>query len=144
MLVPLRQLRLSGQALIVALSISGLALGQSDTHDVHQSTHPPESAHFEIIQSQLAAKFTFRLDRFTGRVWQLVSTPSGGDAWEPTRVLNLPSIAPSTTPRFQIFESGIAAKFSFLIDTSTGQTWTFTTVRNKDGSTETVWAPFEQ
>jgi hypothetical protein len=144
MLIPLRQLRLSGLAMIIALSIGDFALGQSDIHDSHQATLPPENARFEIIQSELAAKFTFRLDRFTGHVWQLVSTLGGGDAWEPTKVLSLPSISSPTTPRFQIFESGIAAKFSFLIDTSTGQTWTFTTVRNKDGSAETLWVPFEQ
>ena len=37
----------------------------------HQTTTPPSDHRFEIIQSQLAAKWTFRLDRFTGQVSQL-------------------------------------------------------------------------
>ena len=133
-------------ALLVGLSVAAsAALGQTQNSEVHQSTSPPPNARFEIVQSELAAKWTFRLDRFTGHVWQLVKTKTDDDAWEAMKVVDLPPIVNPTMPRFQIFESGIAAKFTFLIDTLSGQTWTLTALRNKSGSAgETVWAPFEQ
>ena len=34
----------------------------------HQYTSLPSAARFEILQSSLAAKWTFRLDRYYGRV----------------------------------------------------------------------------
>jgi hypothetical protein len=133
-------------ALLVGLSLSAIAVGQSDLADVHQSTSTPPNARYEIVQSELTAKWTFRLDRYTGHVWQLVRAPDESNAWEAVKVISLPTIAAPLVPRFQIFASGLAAKFTFLIDTLSGQTWTLVARHktNKDGTTEdiTSWQPF--
>ena len=99
--------------------------------DIHQSTTTPANARFEIVQSELAAKWTFRLDRFTGHVAQLVRTPSDENTWEEMTIVALPEIGSLSRPRFQIFTSGIAARHTFLIDTDTGQTWVIVTSKRK-------------
>jgi hypothetical protein len=108
-------------AVVAALSARPTAQQPSDTH---QFTTAPPSARFEIVQSQLSARWTFRLDRHTGRVAQLVRTQDDDSAWEEMEVIGgLPPVTTSGRPRFQIFTSGLAAKHTFLIDTDTGRTW---------------------
>lgn len=102
----------------------------------HQLTSPPSAARFEIVQSPLAAKWTFRLDRYSGRIWQLVRTAEDENTWEEMPVMGLPKAQPSARPHFQIFASGLAARHTFLIDNDTGRTWVVVTGkrRDKDGT----------
>lgn len=113
---------------------------------LHQQTTPPLNAQFEVVQSQLAAKWTFRLDRFTGHVAQLVKTLDGENTWEEMLVPGLPIITAPARPSFQIFTSGLAARHTFLIDTDTGQTWVIVSVTQKrpDGTEYEVsaWEAF--
>jgi hypothetical protein len=138
----------SRSILLIALLFAGEASAQSYVNDIHQMTSPPQDARFEIIQSQLAAKWTFRLDRYSGNVYKLVRTQSDGNAWEQMPVLGLPKIANPAKPRFILFTSGIAARHTFLMDSMTGQTWVVTTVEVplEEGKTTTinVWKPFEE
>jgi hypothetical protein len=64
------------------------------------------------------------------------------------RIVELPPAAVPSHPHFQIFTSGLAAKFTFLIDTDSGKTWCLATSKTKqeDGreSEETLWDPFEE
>ena len=109
-------------------------------------TAAPDGAHFQIIQAQTAAKWTFRLDRFTGHVWILVQNKDGNYVWQATKVDGLPgdTARPGIGP-YQIFLSGLSAKFSFLIDTSSGKTWSLTTITDKDGKeTDYMWKPFAE
>ena len=39
-------------------------------------------ARFEVIQSPIARRYTFLLDKVEGKVFQLVQTRTGGDSWE--------------------------------------------------------------
>jgi len=131
----------------IALMLGGAALAQEPS-DIHQHTTPPPNARFEIVQSELAAKWTFRLDRFKGHVAQLVKTKDGEDTWEEMAAIGLASIQNPTRARFQLFTSGIAARHTFMIDTDTGKTWVL--VSNKktreDGTEEEVnaWQPFAE
>lgn len=102
----------------------------------HQLTAPVPNAKFEILQSPLAARWTFRVDRFTGRVWQLVKTQADDNMWEEMPVEALPKSSTSAKPRFQLFSSGLAARHTFLLDTETGKTWVVVTGKRKrqDGS----------
>lgn len=43
----------------------------------NQFSNTPESARFEIVQSQLAARFTFKIDKYTGVTFQLVEGENG-------------------------------------------------------------------
>ena len=56
--------------LLVVVALAHKASAESGASDIHQSTTPPLEARFEVVQSQLAAKWTFRLDPHTGRVSQ--------------------------------------------------------------------------
>lgn len=121
------------------------ALAQDQPSNIHQSTAPPPAARFEIIQSQLAARWTFRLDRFTGRVAQLVKTDDDDSTWQEMQVVGRPAIATPTRPRFQLFTSGLAARFTLLLDTDTGDTWQVVASKRKGADGEEhevqVWQP---
>ena len=126
---------------------NGAAFAQEMPADVHQHSTIPPTARFEIVQSELAAKWTFRLDRFTGHVAQLVRTTNDDPAWQEMEVVRLiPTQTASARPRFEIFASGLAAKHTFLIDTDTGVTWRLTHIHgtHADGSAyeDDIWDRF--
>ncbi len=130
---------------IFLLALSSRSLPQQNS-DIHQQTTTPVGARFEIIQSELSAKWTFRLDRFTGHISQLVKTKDDDDSWEEITVISLPAASAPFHPRFQIFASGIAARFTFLIDTESGKTWVLVGAKRKsqDGTEYdySYWSPF--
>ena len=126
----------------ILVGLISVSPAESEVSDIHQSTTTPLDARYEVVQSQLAAKWTFRLDRYTGRVSQLVKTQDDGKAWETMIVQGLPKVPTPTRPRFLIFTSGLAARHTFLMDSDTGQTWVLTSITIEDGEI-TVWKPFE-
>ena len=81
----------------------------------HQYTMLPADARFAIVQSQLAAKWTFRLDRFSGEVFQLVKTFDDSNVWEQMEVVGLPRVSTPLRPHFQIFTSGSPARHTFRL-----------------------------
>ena len=112
----------------------------------HQSTTALPNSRFEIVQSTLAAKWTFRVDKFTGRVWQLVKTQDDDNTWEEMQVLEKPTVQTPNRSRFQLFTSAIAARHTFFIDSDTGKTWLVVNGKRKDkDGTEieyNLWQPF--
>lgn len=111
---------------IIVLAIVFPTLVYAETNNLHQSTTTPLNAQYEIVQSELVAKWTFRLDRFTGRVYQLLKDSSRGATWGELEVVGLETIK-ANKPRFSIFTSGLATRHTFLMDTLTGTTWILTT-----------------
>jgi len=134
--------------LILAFFVGRPVFAQSNINNSHQKTSTPPDARYDVIQSQLAAKWTFRLDRFTGRVWQLVKTQNDENTWEAMIVERLPAITNPNKSRFLIFTSGLAARHTFLMDSQSGKTWIVTAVEVPlgEGKTETinVWKPFKE
>lgn len=136
---------------VLALVLGSIA-GNSTAEDFlarsHQQTTIGPNARYEVVQSTLAARLTFRLDRFTGRVWQIVRTKDDDTAWEEMQVRETPKLQNPNRPRFQLFTSGIAARHTFLIDGDTGKTWLVVNSKKKgiDGSQtdESVWQPFAE
>ncbi len=128
--------------------IAGSGLLAQENPAVHQQTTSPPNARFEIVQSELAARWTFRLDRFTGHVAQLSSTKDGDVIWEEMQVVGLQPVRSSMQAHFQLFTSGIAARHTFLIDSDSGTTWMLVTgKRRQEDGTEyevNVWQPFQQ
>ena len=118
---------------IVSLCFSP-ASSQDMPSDVHQSTLVPPTARFQIVQSEIAARWTFKFDRFTGQIWQIVTNASGDNLWEEMSVVGLPSIRSPLRPRFQLFLSGIAARWTLMIDTDTGSTWQLQKTTNKNAA----------
>jgi len=107
------------------------------------SEHPVvrESPRYRIVQSTLAAKWTFRLDMRTGHVAQLVQVTKEGDlTWEDMPIAGLPPAA-DNGEHYQLFTSGIAAKFTFLMNTDTGKTWQLESIEDPATKEETYsWA----
>jgi hypothetical protein len=119
---------------VMGLALCGNVIGAQQISEFHQMTASPPNARFQIVQSDIAAKWTFRLDRFTGQVDQLVRTNQGDSAWEGMPVKALPTVLSPAKAHFQLFTSGIAARHTFLLDTDTGKTWSLvTTTKKQDG-----------
>ena len=116
---------------LALLSTGAFAADVDVTVRSHQFTTPQSGARYEIVQSTLAARWTFRLDKNTGRVWQLARTKDDDNIWEEMRVFDRPQIQAPTRPRFQLFTSGLAARHTFLLDTDTGKTWLVVSGKNK-------------
>ena len=139
------QHRFLGVFLAFVLSLLSGSTAAQSTANVHQSTAQPLDGRFEIVQSPIAAKWTFRLDRHSGNVDQLVETQDGALTWQGMLVLDLPDVSSTRTARFAIFASGIAARFTFLIDSQTGRTWVLTSLADTEGSDPPVgWLPFPE
>jgi len=102
----------------------------------HERTTTPQDARYEIIQSPLVVRHTFRLDRFAGNIAQLVLVDDNL-TWVEMYINDFPKIENPTVPRFQIFTSGIVVRNTFLIDTKTGSTWVLT--QRFDGIL--IWEP---
>ena len=136
--------RVSFLVLFLTCTLSATA---ADIAPSHQQTSSVPGARFEVLQSTLAAKWTFRLDRYTGRVWQLVRTKDEDNAWEEMPVMDL-KVQPSARPRFQLFASGLAVRHTFLLDGDTGKTWLVVTGKRKrpDGTEYEYqsWQPFAE
>lgn len=79
---------------------------------------------------------------------QFVRTSDDDNTWEEMDVIDLPEVEKPTRPRFQIFTSGIAVRFTLLIDTDTGRTWQVVTSKQKLTSGKeidvTQWSPIRE
>lgn len=134
----LRMVTAAGLLLLMVMAgVPGLAEDNVIPPGVHQRTATPADARYEIVQSQLAVKWTFKLDRYTGKVFQLAATEDGEAVWGEMLVWAPPELKSAKEPRFQIFTSGLSASNSFLIDTRTGDTWLLTerTLKSKEDGT---------
>lgn len=133
------------------LGSSPLSLSaESVAIETNQQTEASSNARFQIVQSSLMIRDTFRLDRYTGRVWRLVRDSDWGDmAWDEMPVMGKPTLAQASSPRFQIFLSGTLRRNTFLIDGESGQTWRVQSSKIDeskpagDGNTVTVWMPLK-
>jgi len=92
---------------------------------IHQQTSPAADGRYEIVQSSLAARWTFKFDRFSGRVYQLMGANGEIVGWQeiPRQLDRLDSDIVPNKPNYQLFTSGLAVKFTFLLNVRTGATW---------------------
>ena len=127
--------------LIVALLCAGFALVPvlaDDARGNERSVAPP-AARYEVVQSPIGVRWTFRLDRVTGKTWLCVLS---GEVltWEPMEITGLPFSPSNSAPHFQIFESALGARYTFLEDTLTGAVWIYTT-GGKGEEEKRSWMP---
>lgn len=108
---------------VATLVLWTTAVAAQEPRPAHQQTTPPSTARYEIVQSPVAARWTFRLDRYSGHVSRLTTRTGDDLVWENMEILDPPAIANPVRPRLQIFTSGFAARYTFLLDTETGRTW---------------------
>ncbi len=129
--------------LVLLILVSASSAYAQSADPSPSQTSAPATSRFEIIQSPLAAKWTFLLDKYTGRVQQLVKTKDDGTAWESMLVIGLPKAALDPKVRYQIFTSGLAARHTFLLNVDTGQSWVLTTFKDEKSGDVTGWSPFD-
>jgi hypothetical protein len=129
---------------VLLLAVSGAA----DEGVVHNTTTSAPDARYEIVQSGLAMRFTFRLDRWTGSISQLVEGSDEELVWEPMRIVALSAGQSQQRPRFQIFTSNLAARTTFLLDQSTGRTWQLMSTKQVDANgieiSTQAWFPVDE
>jgi len=98
-----------------------------------------DNARFEVIQSPIARRYTFFLDKVEGKVYQLVQAPTGGDSWEEMTIYPKDNLT-YTEPTYQIFIGSFAIADMFLINTKTGRTWVL--VKENGDDNKTLWEEF--
>lgn len=104
----------------------------------HQKTTVPPEVRFEFLQSPLAARGTFKLDKYSGAIYQIVKTKDDNIAWQ-----EMPRNSHPLDKRhdgrvnYQLFTSGLAMKFTFLMNVNTGVTWQLVETPQRDS----VWSP---
>ena len=83
-----------------------------------------EGGRYELVQSEIMRKCFFKLDKYTGDVYQLVKKNDGGKTWQKMDVIGLSyDTIKENTINFQIFMGGIAASDCFIINIHTGATY---------------------
>ncbi|HMT75149.1 MAG TPA: hypothetical protein PKA77_13840 [Chitinophagaceae bacterium] len=80
---------------------------------------------YSIIQSTLAAKGTYKLDSYTGDVYQMVLSSNGNETWD--KLLRQPHSILDTqfdnSTNYTLFLSPLAMRFTYLMNVNTGATW---------------------
>lgn len=136
---------------LVAFSISlfgfssfGVAEDGGFAPPVHTTANP--EVRYEILQSARSSALTFRLDRFTGKTWQLYKNSKGFFLWELMPMLEGIEFESDGKARFQLFASGLTPRDTFLLDGRTGKSWFIVKGKrkNKKGKEETFngWKAF--
>jgi hypothetical protein len=131
---------LFGVVLVFFTNIYAYELDESNLR-LHEKTMTPQNSRYEFVQSHIAARSTFKVDKFTGQVYQLVQAENGNITWqEIVKIQHQNDKRKDAQVNYQFFMSGMAAKFTFLINVWTGATWQLT----EDTKTEEIfWDPIK-
>lgn len=127
--------------LIGLFALLTLSVYSQNKESVKTST---SSGRYEIIQSGLARRCTFKLDKYTGKTWQLVSKSESGQVkWQAVDWLGSLSENNSNnhTIKYQIFMSGMVLADCFLINIQTGRTWL---LYENEETLDNFWAPLDE
>jgi len=89
---------------------------------VPSASAPALGARYEVIQSPINIRDTFRFDRWTGLTDILVGKDDAALVWHQVNHEDVTPVS-ATGPRFQLTLSAVAAKGAYLLDTTTGRTW---------------------
>jgi len=129
-------------AMLAVWSICGnCCLAQQDATPIHVESTAPADSRYEIVQSTLVARLTFKLDKQTGHVSQLVHDSGGDETWELMPVVGLPAVS-SPGCHYQLFLSGLAVRFAFLVNTDSGRVWQLQKATDPTTKEETEgWVP---
>lgn len=88
---------------------------------------------WEFFMSEIAVKLTFKIDKFSGEVYQLVELKNKALAWQlVTKQGSSLDIKKDMAINYQLFSSGIGIRHTYLINTNSGLTWQL--VNDKEGS----------
>ena len=138
---------MDGLRTLSLLVLMGQPMWAEDVY-INVQTTTPTDARYQIVQSTITTRDTYRLDTHSGRISRLIRAGNARDfgsvddvvqsvvqeflahldladtlIWEEMIVWERPTVQNPSKPRFQIFLSGITTRDSYLIDTRTGETW---------------------
>jgi len=106
----------------------------------NQFSSAPDTARYEIVQSELGVKITLKINKYDGQVYLLVEGKKKL-AWQ------LMAVDKHTQDKkipgkvnYQIFTSGLGVKFTFLLNVNTGATWQLATETEYN---ELFWSALE-
>ena len=98
-----------------------------------------ESGRFEFIQSTIARRVSLLLDKYKGKVWQMVEINKQGDVgFVPVPVYFESKDTPSEKINYQLYMSGTALKDCFLLNINTGEVWQLAQNKNGELAFETI------
>lgn len=123
--------------IIAALLSASTANAQEPANPASVKTSVPDQSRFEIVQSPRAARYTFKLDKLNGNVYQLVMSADSTLVWQ--LLLRQPAgagDARSGSVNYQLFFGGMAARFTYLINVNTGLTWVLVASKDDEYSFE--------
>jgi len=129
---------------VVFLMLSKSLFAQSKDANIHASTTVGTQSRYEIIQSTLAARWTFRLDKVCGNIGQLVATKNDGVTWESMIIMGLPKCLSDGKIRYQLFTSGLSARHTYLLNTESGKTWQVRAIKDLQGNESNAWFLFDE
>lgn len=126
------------KSLIIALMLFCITPLFADNTQVPVSTST-ESGRFEFIQSTIARRVSLLLDKYTGKVWQMVQISSQGDVG----FAPIPKDVPSTDVKsekinYQLYLGGTALKDCFLLNINTGEIWQLVEDRDENISFQKI------
>lgn len=82
---------------------------------------------YEIIQSATLRRYTFKLDKYTGEVYQMTRNKEDRVVWEGIMNIGLSDKYPDHRSNqeitYQLFFSSISPQDCFLLNIKTGVTW---------------------
>ena len=118
--------------------ITGVTFAQ-ETYS-HQTSSVPSDSRYEIVQSERGARYTFKIDKFTGEVYELVKKDDDKLGWQSVILIDLSKSEDQKDNKvnYQVFISGLGARYIFLININNGQTLQLTEDTDSGAS---YWMP---
>jgi len=120
--------------LLIVLLLASPVLAQDGLVEQHERTSV-FGGRWELLQSTLVARITMKVDKFTGKVWQIVRNTDDNLVWQLIPFDHFRPAKPTNKISFQLFTSGTAARHTYLLQIHTGISWQL--VKDKEGNS--VW-----
>ena len=109
---------------LLSLFVCLVAVASSSADEKQSVKTSTEGGRYEIIQSNIVRRLTFKLDKFTGQTYQMVKSSDDTLCWQEVEWYgNLFEENDSDKITYQIFMGGIMAQDCILINIHTGKTW---------------------
>ena len=98
---------------------------KSELNKTQEISLKSSSPRYQIVQSSIAARGTYKVDTYKGNVYQLVVDKNNNETWELLkRTGNSNNDNQVNGQRnYEIFLSTLAMRFTYLINLNTGATW---------------------
>lgn len=123
---------------LLAMNLS--ARNWSEESHNHQTSTIPSTSRYEIVQSELGARVTLKVDKYLGQTYLLVEDSNERLRWQLIEAEKQPNDTYTLGKvNYQVFTSGLGMRFTFLLNVNSGITWQLT----EDSIYGMFWAAFE-